>query len=250
MKKITSFLSITLVLALSITVTSCSPARYVRSSISTSEITDIALIEPLAYVETYDRAATIGHKLETSFNDSLGAAVKAILRESIAGNSDVISVNGYIPLELSVADTLFDYVQMVAPNKDFKANLGIPPSVGDLIRESGHRFALVVSVNGVAPSNNKAGSGMLARQTAAGVGLVLASTILSGGMVTGYVIPIQSRIDMSIIVFDAVNGNIVYFDRFVESDAVNLTQPKYLDRQLRRLLKKCKFPLTPAGPAN
>ena len=86
--------------------------------------------------------------------------------------------------------------------------------------------------------------------TAKGIGMGVAAAFLTGGMVSGYVIPIQSRSDMCIMVLDAENDNIAYFDRIVVEDVVNLTRPKYLDGQLRRLLKKCKFPLAPAGPAN
>lgn len=249
MKKISSFFPAALVLALSIAMTSCSPARFVRSSYVSAEMTDIALIEPLAYVETYDHLATLTRGLETDFNDSLSVAVKANLRQSITNSADLVSINGYIPLELDVANTLFDYVLTVAPNKELKANLNIPQSVGDLIRASGHRFALVVSVDGVAAANKKVGARNVARQTAAAVGAATAAALM-GFTVYGYGVPAQSKTDMCIMVLDAENDNIAYFDRIEVSDAVNLTRPKYIDSNLRRLLKKCKFPLAPAGPAN
>ena len=249
MKKISSFFPAALVLALSVAMTSCSPARFVRSSYVSAEMTDIALIEPLAYVETYDHLATLTRGLETDFNDSLSVAVKADLRQSITNSADLVSINGYIPLELDVANTLFDYVLTVAPNKELKANLNIPQSVGDLIRASGHRFALVVSVDGVAAANKKVGARNVARQTAAAVGAATAAALM-GFTVYGYGVPAQSKTDMCIMVLDAENDNIAYFDRIEVSDAVNLTRPKYIDSNLRRLLKKCKFPLAPAGPAN
>lgn len=249
MKKISSFFPAALVLALSIAMTSCSPARFVRSSYVSSEMTDIALIEPLAYVETYDHPATITRGLETDFNDTLSVTVKTNLRESITHSADLVSINGYIPLEMEMANTLFDFVLTTAQEKK-KANLEIPQQLGDLIRGSGHRFALVVSVDGVAAANKKVGTRNAALTTAKGIGMGVAAAFLTGGMVSGYVIPIQSRSDMCIMVLDAENDNIAYFDRIVVEDVVNLTRPKYLDGQLRRLLKKCKFPLAPAGPAN
>ena len=152
MKKIISLFSTVFALALSVAMTSCSPARFVRSSYVSAEMTDIALIEPLAYVETYDHLATLTRGLETDFNDSLSVTVKTNLRESITHSADLVSINGYIPLELDVANTLFDFVLTTAQEKK-KANLEIPQQLGDLIRGSGHRFALVVSVDGVAAAN-------------------------------------------------------------------------------------------------
>ncbi len=245
MKKISSLLVFSLALVVTSVLPSFSLKGDVPPAVKLSEISDIVLIEPLAYIETYGQPGHGKNKLIYSALHS--AEIKVLIKGNLAADTDLIRLSDYIPLEINIADTLYDFVQAMAPDGNTRIVSGTPGPVDALVRESGHRFALVVSETGFTADKPGEFRRISTSNVATTVGAWFGGLL---GASLGWLVSSTGSISvMTIMVLDAERDEVVYIDQSVVSD-LDISRPEVNNDQLRKLLGKCGFATNPVKPAN
>ena len=211
------------IIAVSLTAASCAVTKY-NSGIPAMEVTPIALLQPLSYIEFMLK----DHSMAIS--DSLSQISSSTLAEIV---SNRIPVDCIIPVEYT--EEMMAEVD-VLPGLDPKTLFGatIPDKTRQLILDSGHRYGAIVFSRGFTREH-----GSYATDVAKGAIIGIATAILTMGALVGTMIPTKSISQVSIMIVDAETNRIVYYDRTPEQEYEPLNR-RNLERQVNSIVKGFK----------
>ena len=203
--------------------TSCAVTKY-ASEVPASQVTSIALLQPLSYIDYFDN----NHNMTR--NDTLCTASSAMVAK-VAG--EFLPIDCVIPVNYT--EEMAAEVD-VLPGLDPKTLMSatIPEATRELILGSGHRYGAVVFARGFTRER-----GGYASDIAKGVILGIATAVLTMGMVSAYGIPEKCESQISLMIVDAEANRVIYYDRSLTNELEPLKENS-IRSQLKSVLKGFK----------
>jgi len=200
-------LSLCLLIVASIALSSCKTAKYPISSVDVSQIRELALLEPLAYISFIEQ----GNRMD--LNDSLSYESTILISDLIRNVAGMPFVESVIPDDEVTRRMLSREVEMyftalenTKPKKWHE--LRVPPTITTVLRANGYRFGLAVISEGFTRSKGNYG-GQIVQSIAIGV----ITGILSRGTASVYSTPVKSHSDIACIIIDAQTESAIFYNR-------------------------------------
>ena len=222
--------SLCLLIVASISLFSCTTTKPLISSVDVSQISELALLEPIAYISLIEQ----GNRAE--LNDSLSYESTILISDLIRNVTGMPFVESVIPddevtrrMLNSELEVYFTALENTKPKK--RHEIEVPPTIITVLKANGYRFGLAVISEGFTRKKGNYG-GQVAQSIAIGV----ATAILSGGMVAAYPIPVKSRSNISCIIIDAQTESAIFYNRQFKQDADPLEESHVL-KQLNTIFK-------------
>lgn len=212
-----------LVLALILVLTSCGANKFLTSSVTPSQISNLSYLEPISYIQRIEK----GNK--SAFSDSLSTLTKTALDSLLQKNSAKFRLSQQLvfpndTIKNKVEIELSSIAQQVFQKKKLEG-IALTPAIDSLIESNGERFALSVVATGFGRRKGNYG-GQVAKGAAIG--------ILTLGMYTP--VPIKSNLTLYAFIFDAEKNEVAYY-KMVPPVEKEPTDPEVIDKQLQELFK-------------
>jgi hypothetical protein len=193
------------------TLTSCMSTQL-SSKIKPTEVTDLQLFEPTAYISLIEASNT------SNYNDSLTNDSKKLLLKVVENSKEKIPITG----QIIVTDSLLN--QKLKAEFDYLFTT-ITPIIDSLLEVNNKRFGILTLTNGFTRSRSN-----YSKQVAKGVAVGL----LTLGMYVRS--PIKSSSTMCVLIVDAKDNNVAYFNQSMLPQKEPLDE-KIINTQFRNIFK-------------
>ncbi len=207
---------------------SCVSTRPLTSSVRATDITDLQLFEPLAYISLIEK----GNK--GRYNDTLSEKSKIRLTNVISTFGNRLPITGKLLAEdLSTYNELSKEIELLCTSADRNKNISslrLTPTLDALLENSEKRFGLVTVTTGFTR-----GKGNYGGQIAKGIGMGL----LTLGMY--YETPIKASSTIYTMIIDAQENNIAFFKKSTLSDKDPLDEV-VLQKQIQEIFEGYFWP--------
>ena len=207
-----------LILASALILMSCGTNKFLTSSVTPDEITELSYFEPISYIQYIEK----GNKSMPS--DSLSGITSYLLDSLFTKNKPGMKLSEEIVIKdktqnAKVEKEIGDMAQLIMQKKKLD---GIPlaPAIDSIMESNNQRFALATVATGFGRRKGNYGG-----QIAKGVGV----GILTLGMVVPT--PIKSNLTMYAFIFDSEKDQIAYYKRSLPVEKAP-TDPDALEKQL------------------
>ena len=203
---------------------SCGTSRYV-SGVPAGSAAPAALIEPLSYL-TYIQSTG-----EESFDPEGSEKAQKLLADAVSGAYP--GLGGVLPVtDFDNPDELLNCIEALAQINNPKGleQSSVPEPVRKLLLANGYRYGLLVYSTGFTRDMKN-----YARAVAGNAVLAIVTAVLTLGMVSVYGIAIPYSSKVCLMVVDAQENRILYFDS--TSGEMNPLEAKHVNKQIEKLLK-------------
>ena len=216
-------LSLFVLLAVALSAASCANV-YEASSEQPEPVNDILLLEPVSVIQfmTDEELVVIDDDLSRESSEMIGNFIMAQ-----PGYWHV--TDDAILLGMATED-LVGFYNIIRPlRKKLVPTLGIPDSINDIIKASGHRYGMAIVSGGFTRSRRN-----YTREVVRDVAVAILSL--------GSVIPVtyKNMFDSAIIIFDSQTNSVVYFRQLDPMNFDSLNQPRVYN-YLSRLISRYKW---------
>ena len=189
----------------------------------------MALIEPVSYM------SYIQSNREEVFDPETSAQSASLVKDVIRLNFPEITA--VLPLE-DAGDGMKDLESQIALLYSVKANkldgARAPAAVRNFIREHGFRYGAAVFATGFTRDSKE-----YKKQVAKGALLGIITAVVSLGAVSYYAMPLKYSSSLYMIVVDAQEDKIVFYER-IQPEEVDPLNAKWLRRRIERFRKHFK----------
>ena len=211
--------------------TSCSASKFLVSDVKSAAINEMLKIEPFSYISLIEQ----GNR--HAYNDSVSNYAKAVLNEALETFRYRL---GLAPEEIEITkfferislEQELNYLIMTTEQNRRINNIPITPVVDSLLVANNKRFGLIVVQNGFTRAKGNYGG-----QVAKGVGLGIATTILTMGVVSIYQVPTKANSTLYAIIADSENKNIAFYNKSVFQGR-EPTEIENITKQLHKVFEK------------
>lgn len=212
---------------------SCATSVPIIATTSSSQITQLAMFEPVSSIEYIEK----GNR--GVYNDSLSAEsaelAKSIVREmQNLPPIEVISLQDS-SLNMRLREELNTYIsdlRNATPEK--RINIFIPQSVEDVLRANGYRYGLIVYTEGFTRRKNNYGN-QVAKDAGVSLGVTVALALV-GVPLSYQQYSAKSRSTVSCFIIDAQEAKTVFYHQYPNSETEPL-DPKKISKQLNIIFK-------------
>ena len=216
-------LSLFVLLAVALSAASCANV-YEASSEQPEPVNDILLLEPVSVIQfmTDEELVVI--------DDDLSRESSEMIRNFIMSQPGYWHVTDDAILLGRATEDLVGFYNIIRPlRKKLVPTLGIPDSINDIIKASGHRYGMAIVSGGFTRSRRN-----YTREVVRDVAVAILSL--------GSVIPVtyKNMFDSAIIIFDSQTNSVVYFRQLDPMNFDSLNQPRVYN-YLSRLISRYKW---------
>ncbi len=213
-------------------VISCATTRPVTSSVQASQINSLALLEPITYISLIEQGNL------PQLNDSLSYESQLLIStlvRNVEGMPEIVemlalpddSVRNQLNSEL---ESYMIALENAQPKN--RHELPVPATITSVLNANGYRFGMAFVSQGFTRRRGNYGG-----QVAKGMGLAIATAILSGGMASYGTIPIKSRSNIACAIIDAQTGSVVFYNRHFADEADPMRED-HVSKQLEKIFKE------------
>ena len=216
-------LSLFVLLAVALSAASCANV-YEASSEQPEPVNDILLLEPVSVIQfmTDEELVVIDDDLSRESSEMIG--------NFIMSQPGYWHVTDDAILLGRATEDLVGFYNIIRPlRKKLVPTLGIPDSINDIIKASGHRYGMAIVSGGFTRSRRN-----YTREVVRDVAVAILSL--------GSVIPVtyKNMFDSAIIIFDSQTNSVVYFRQLDPMNFDSLNQPRVYN-YLSRLISRYKW---------
>jgi len=173
---------------------SCAPTKFVAQTSEPLQISEMALLQPIAEV------SIVAPKGDLEYSESMSITEAGILQNALMSNTDKVPVSQLIEINHEQGQLVYDAVSYAETNVKRLQGFKIPSEIVSLVRSSGQRYGLLVVADGISKSQQNYRTELI-------VGVI--TSILSLGTI--YMIPVKAASKINAIIFDSTTGEVVYF---------------------------------------
>ena len=203
---------------------SCATAKY-SAGVSPEVMEPMAVIEPIAdiyYLQDSYHSAEFSSELSVKSSEVLAQAIKSVFPQA----KDVLMAD--------MSDTPDDVVKQIVWINSFipaNSNVPVPPAIRRLLLQEGYRYGVLAFHTGFT-MNPKS----YRRELALGLTLGIATALITLGYLTLYSVPQRYGSDIYLMVVDAQEDKILFFEHPGQSESDPLSL-KHLTKRLARMMR-------------
>lgn len=211
-------MSYLLILTSALILTSCGANKFLTSSVTANQISDLSYFEPLSYIHRIEK----GNK--SKFSDSLSVITQSTLDSLLNKNKVKFRLTDKITIEddtlkMKIENEIGYLAQIIIQRRSLE---GIPltPTIDSILESKRQRFALATVATGFGRRKGNYG-GQVAKGIAVG--------ILTLGMVVPT--PIKSNLTLHGFIFDSEKNEIAFYKKTMPVEK-EPTDPEIIEKQL------------------
>jgi hypothetical protein len=191
---------ILIIVASALILTSCGANKFLTTSVTSNEITNLNYFEPLSYIHYIENGN------ESKLSDSLSVITKLKLDSLLTKNNTKIRLSEKISIDndtitVKIENEINYLAQLITMQRNLN-NIPLTPMIDSILESNNQRFALTIVATGFGRKKGNYGG-----QVAKGIGVGL----LTLGM---YVpTPIKSNLTLYAFIFDSQKNQVAFYKK-------------------------------------
>lgn len=200
-------------------------AQKINSNYIGVQIDSVYLFSPFGYVLTFNNSQK---QISPEFTKLTGDTLSNLLFKKFPAISVVLN-DSMLAYDYKTQDNVITILDKLGTlNNDVFSKIQIGVSLDSIIKKHPGRYYGFIHYNGFMNTQVK-------RSIAASITLMVLSTVITAGMVTTFLIPVPSELDLKLLVIDKRESKFVYYCdiKLARSFSMNINKQKLVDKTLK-----------------